>query len=134
MRKLIEQLKAELEKAQAQNNRFRAVIKKLKEELSIKLIPSKDGKISEQHQAMQNTVKALEDILNSSEIAHSDDGILGGKSSESNGRVDSKIFYEDSELDESALNNANTSGGDALMLSPDAKIPPSQFSGKRSSV
>lgn len=60
MRKLIEQLKAELEKAQSQNGRFRTVIKKLKEELlksnNLSLMGlSKDGKVSEQHQAMQNS-------------------------------------------------------------------------------
>ena len=33
MRKLIEQLKTELEKAQATNTRFRTIIKKLREEL-----------------------------------------------------------------------------------------------------
>lgn len=69
--------------------------------------------------------------MNSSEIAAaSDDWNPNGKlSSDGNGRTDSKIFYEDSELDESTANgNALNSDG---LLSADAKIQLSQFSGKR---
>lgn len=51
MRKLIEQLKAEFEKAQSQNLRFRALIKKLREELKNNqaslILSTKDGKVSE---------------------------------------------------------------------------------------
>ncbi|KAL4443117.1 hypothetical protein ABPG74_002184 [Tetrahymena malaccensis] len=137
MRKLIEQLKTELEKAQKQNNNFKKIIKQLRDQLKSNqqsmLLSVKEGRATpeQQQQAIQQNMKALEDILNSSELA---ENMEDAQPKDGNQKNNNSKSYEDSELDESQINNNGNSNN--ILPSEttiEKQVQFSQFSGKRAS-
>ncbi|KAL4488453.1 hypothetical protein ABPG72_013021 [Tetrahymena utriculariae] len=135
MRKLIEQLKAELEKAQKQNNHFKKIIKQLRDQLKYNqqsmLISVKEGRATpeQQQQAIQQNMKALEEILNSSELAENMEDAQTTK--DGNLKINNSKSYEDSELDESQINNNGNNNILPSETTIEKQVQFSQFSGKR---